>query len=99
MTDAEHTGEDPHDSSSNDIEREKTESFELGHISQLEDIAEELRERSGEKWAKADSRKAIEKARQLKELAQEFEKRAETKRDVWEEEYKNRSEDAESDRR
>lgn len=79
------------DHCSNDIEREKTKSFELGHISQLEDVSEELRERSGEKWAEADSRKEIAKARQLKELAQEFEERAETKREAWEDEYKNRS--------
>jgi len=81
-----------------DIEQEKTESFELGHISQLEDMAEELRERSGEEWAQANSQTEIEKARQLKELAKEFEKRAETKRDVWEEEYRNRPQDTDTDR-
>lgn len=85
------------DTDAGDIEREKTESFELGHISQLEDIAEELRQRSGEKWAEADSRAEIKKARQLKELAQEFERRAETKRDTWEEEFKNRSVDTETE--
>lgn len=75
--------------SSEEVEREKTKSWELGHISQLNEMAEELRERAGKLWAQGDSRQELAKARQLKELAQEFEERAEEKRDAWDKEYKD----------
>lgn len=57
-------------------EQEKTKSFTLGHVSQLEVLSEELRSRAGDAWADASSRVEIEKARQLKSLAEEFEERA-----------------------
>lgn len=71
-----------------ELEREKTKNFELGHISQLEDLSEELRERAGDFWATADTHKEMEKAEQLKGLAVELEERAEEKRESWEEKYK-----------
>jgi thymidylate synthase len=70
-----------------DVEREKNRSFELGHISQLEDLGEELRERAGKQWAEADRRRDRQKAEQLKELARELEERAEERREEWEEKY------------
>lgn len=69
-----------------DLEREKTESYELGHISQLENVAEELRERAGELWA-TDSHNDYEKAKVLKKWAKEYEGRAEKRRDQWKEKY------------
>ena len=72
-----------------DVESEKTESFELGHIAQLNDISEELRERGGETYAHSSSRTELEKARQLKSLAEEFEDRAQDKRDQWENKWKD----------
>lgn len=73
--------------SDSNLEREKTESFKLGHISQLEDLESELRKRAGRTWADADSRTENEKAKQLKDLAREFGNRAASKREKYEEEY------------
>jgi len=71
-----------------DVEREKNESFEMGHISQLEDIAEDLRERAGKLYANK-SRKDTDRAKHLKKLASEYEERAEKRREVWEEKYRD----------
>ena len=72
---------------SDDLEHEKTKSFELGHISQLNDTADDLRERAGDLWSEADGRCEIEKARQLKKLAQELEDKATNKREQWDSKY------------
>lgn len=69
------------------IEREKNESFELGHISQLRSLGEEFRERAGEMWAGADSRTGVETARKLKNLARELEARADERREKWDRKY------------
>jgi len=69
-----------------DLEREKNKSYELGHIAQLNDIADELRERSGELYANS-SRQDTKKAKFAKKLASEFEERAEDERDRWEDKY------------
>ena len=71
-----------------DLELEKTQSFEMGQISQLESIASELRKRAGEIYAYSDDRTKIEKANQLKSLASEFECKARQKRKTWDEEYR-----------
>lgn len=71
-----------------DLEREKNQSFELGHISQLESISEELRERAGDLWANS-SRHDSKKANELKQLAKEYEERAKKRREQYEQEYKN----------
>lgn len=70
-----------------DLEREKTKSFELGHVSQLEDVAEDLRERAGEVYAQADNHRAVKRAKQLKRLAQDYEEQAQEKRAEWEDTY------------
>lgn len=75
------------DSDLAELQREKNASFELGHISQLRDISDELRERAGDTYAKSDTRKGVDKARQLKELAQEFEERADERREKWDGKY------------
>ena len=69
-----------------DLEREKTESFELGHISQLEDVADELRDRAGKMWANS-SRNDTKTAKAYKKLAEEYEQRASDRRGRWEEKY------------
>lgn len=69
-----------------DLEREKTQSYELGHISQLRDIAEEFRDEAGELWA-TENRTDTKKAKILKEKAREFEERADERRERWEDEY------------
>lgn len=71
-----------------DIEAEKTQSYELGHISQLNNISDELRERSGDMWAEASGRREIEKARMLKDLADEFEEHSKEKREEYNSKYK-----------
>jgi len=70
-----------------DLERERKRNYELGRIAKLEDIADDLRERAGEKYAHSSSRRETEKAKQLKSLAEEFEERAEGDREAWEEKY------------
>lgn len=69
-----------------DLEHEKGKSYELGRLSRLQDLADELREQAGELWA-TDSRKDTTKARQLKELAKEYDERYEEERARWEEKY------------
>jgi len=69
-----------------DIEREKNKSFEIGQIGQLEDIADELRERAGKLYANKSS-KDTTKARYLKEVASGFEDRASERREQWEQKY------------
>jgi len=68
------------------LERERNKSFKLGQIGQLEDIAEELRERAGKLYANK-SRKDTTKAKHLKKLASEFEDRASERREQWEQKY------------
>jgi len=75
------------ESNPTDIEQEKNESFEIGQIDQLEDIADELRERAGELYANK-SRKDTTKAKHLKKVASEFEDRAEERREQWKQKYK-----------
>lgn len=70
-----------------DLERERTKNYELGHISQLKDTADDLRERAGEAWAEASCRREIELARQMKDLASELEAEADERRGRWKEEY------------
>jgi len=70
-----------------DLEREKTESFELGRHSRLEDIAEDLRERAGKLWSN-DNRRDTKKAKAFKKLAKEYEEKYEKERERWENEYK-----------
>jgi len=76
------------ESDTRDIEEEKTKSYELGEISQLESIAEELRERAGELWA-TESRTESKKAKVLKEQAREFQERYEERRKRWDDRYKD----------
>jgi len=59
------------------LEEEKRKSYNLGKLSMLESLGMEFRKRTGEEWAKADGRIEVKKAEQLKEIAREFEKRAE----------------------
>lgn len=70
-----------------DVEQEKAKSYELGHISQLESLADELRERAGEEWANSSSRTDTKLAKQLKDLGNEFEERANEKRERKKEKY------------
>lgn len=76
------------ESDTTDVEREKNCSFELGHISQLEDMVEELREEAGELWANG-RRSDSKKAKVLKRKASEYEERAQERRSQWESEYKD----------
>jgi hypothetical protein len=69
-----------------DLEHEKGKSYELGRLSQFQDLADELRERAGELWA-SDSRRDTTRAKELKDLAQEYENRYEEERERWEEKY------------
>lgn len=71
-----------------EIEREKTESFELGHISQLKDMARDLRKRAGNIYANTSKRTELAKAKQLKELAIEYENEAMKLRNEWEKKWK-----------
>lgn len=73
--------------STSNVEYEKTKSYELGHIAQIEDLSSELRERAGDMWASASSRTENRKAKQLKDLANELSVRSEEKRDQYDEKY------------
>ena len=66
-----------------ELEYEKGKSYELGRLSQLEDLGEEFRKRAGDKWGSADTRKQNAQAKLLKDLAREFEERGEDRRDEW----------------
>lgn len=71
-----------------DLEREKTKSFELGRVAQLEDVADDLRERAGDVFAQADNHRSMKRANQLKRLAQEYETEASEARKRYEDKYK-----------
>lgn len=72
-----------------ELEHEKTESYELGHISQLEVLEGEMRERAGERWAHSNNPTDTKIAKVLKKLANEFGERAEEKREEWEEKHRS----------
>lgn len=73
--------------SDDELEREKNASYRLGHISQLEDIADELRDRAGDLYANT-SRTDTKKAKFAKQLANEYDDRADELREQYEEKFK-----------
>lgn len=72
-----------------DLEDERTKNYELGKVSILESLGPDLRKRAGEIYAHANSRKEHAKAKQLKELAREYEERAEEAREEWNNKWKD----------
>jgi len=75
------------DPTEDELEFEKTKSYKLGRVAQLEDLGEEFRERAGDQWGSADTREEVAKARLLKEIGKEFEERGQDARGEWDEKF------------